>query len=253
MFKLTLEKSLKFAKDNITGISHFGASTGQEVAIYLKSNIKQINLFEPQDKPFQILKDKYENTKNINLFKFGLGSKDKVVELNIADFKNGESSSILNPKLHLDYHPDVKFNKKESIEIRRYDSLKSLEDNFLVIDIQGYEMEALTGCINKMSTIDFIYTEVNLVELYENSALIDDLDDFLKTYNFSRYRTHIDVWMMFGDALYVKNDYLNKMQKTSIKIKKLFENQKFVLYIKRLFSFKNYKKVIKKIIKNEKI
>ena len=59
--------------------------------------------------------------------------------------------------------------------------------------------------------------------------------------------------MMFGDALYVKNDYLNKMQKTSIKIKKLFENQKFVLYIKRLFSFKNYKKVIKKIIKNEKI
>ena len=56
MFKLTLEKSLKFAKDNISGVSHFGASTGQEVAIYLKNNISQINLFEPQHKPFEILK-----------------------------------------------------------------------------------------------------------------------------------------------------------------------------------------------------
>ena len=52
--------------------------------------------------------------------------------------------------------------------------------------------------------VDYVFTEVNQDEVYENNANILDLDSYLSRWNFTRVETTWEggVW---GDALYIKN------------------------------------------------
>jgi hypothetical protein len=61
----------------------------------------------------------------------------------------------------------------------------------------------LKGGIKTLATIDYILTEVNRDELYENCTRIEQLDSFLETLNFQRVETHWEggTW---GDAFYLK-------------------------------------------------
>ncbi len=51
-------------------------------------------------------------------------------------------------------------------------------------------------------------SEVNLEELYEGCCLIDELDEYLKSFGFERKITKLwdDGAVGWGDALYIKND-----------------------------------------------
>ena len=75
--------------------------------------------------------------------------------------------------------------------------------NFLNMDTQGYELEVLRGAEKTLRKIDCVYTEVNNTEVYENNALIEDIDDFLKEYDMVRVETD---WMggTWGDAFYIR-------------------------------------------------
>ena len=101
------------------------------------------------------------------------------------------------------YHPHIKFEKTNDIDIKKLDSLDNIKVNFLNIDVQGYELEVLKGGIKTLENIDYIYSEVNRNELYENGVLVEDLDEFLYQYNFRRITTS---WCggTWGDALYIK-------------------------------------------------
>ena len=146
---------------DISGISHIGAHVGQEVKIYKENNIDNIYLFEPQKSIFEKL-IKNVNTNEVFCFNFGLGSENFKTFINTGESNDGESASILRPKLHLDLYPEITFEKKEEIEIKVYDELNISGVNFICIDTQGYELEALKGCKNSLKKIDYIYTEVNL-------------------------------------------------------------------------------------------
>ena len=101
---------------NIVGVSHFGAHLGQEVTVYKELNIKNIHLFEPQKKLFNVLQEKFSNDSNISLYNFGLGNEDKSEKLNLSPQNNGLSASILKPKKHRDLYPDIKFEGTEDID-----------------------------------------------------------------------------------------------------------------------------------------
>ena len=55
-----------------------------------------------------------------------------------------------------------------------------------------------------LNNFDYVYAEVNQKELYENCELVDQIDEYLKKYNFVRETT---VWTQhgWGDAVYVKH------------------------------------------------
>ena len=145
---------------NISGISHFGAHLGQEINTYLENEIVNIHLFEPQTEIFNQLYEKYKKFRYLNFYNFGLGNENKNVIMYL-DNSNSESSSILKPKTHLDLYPNIGFEDTVDIEIKIYDDLTINNVNFLNIDIQGYELEALMGCKKSMDVIDYIYTEIN--------------------------------------------------------------------------------------------
>ena len=69
------------------------------------------------------------------------------------------------------------------------DILPKYEDihfNFLNLDIQGAELKALKSMGDYLNNVDYIYTEVNSDYVYEDCALITELDDYLSQFKKSR-------------------------------------------------------------------
>jgi hypothetical protein len=77
------------------------------------------------------------------------------------------------------------------------------EYNFINIDVQGYELEVFKGASNMLNKIDFIISEVNRDELYENCAKVDEIQSYLSAYGFVMVEVSWDggTW---GDALFIK-------------------------------------------------
>ncbi len=236
--KLTNKYNLK-----IIGISHFGAHKGQEVKSYLKNGITNIHLFEPQKNAYEFLSHKFKNVNEVNLYNFGLGDSNESMTLNVEKNNDGMSSSVLQPLEHIKYYPEIKFNQTEQINIKRYEDLGVSNVNFLNIDIQGFELEALKGCGEKLSEIDYIYIEINRKELYLNNPHVSEIDNYLRNYNFLRVKT---IWassnLPFGDALYIKKEKLSKNYILFSNIKSIFWSTGF------FYVFIDFFRIIKKFL-----
>ena len=190
---------------NVTGVIHVGGHIGQEMETYRKNNVDNLIVFEPQQIPFQKLKSVVDSLDfpNVQLVNKALGNSCSTVEMTCND--DGLCSSILNPKHVLEQYPNIIFDRKETVEMITMDSFigENHNYNFLNMDTQGYELEVLRGAEKTLRKIDCVYTEVNNTEVYENNALIEDIDDFLKEYDMVRVETD---WMggTWGDAFYIR-------------------------------------------------
>lgn len=71
------------------------------------------------------------------------------------------------------------------------------------LDIQGAELLALKGADDILNNIDYIYTEINIKEIYENCCLLHQVDDYLKSFGFIRIIINITHYG-WGDAFYIK-------------------------------------------------
>lgn len=191
---------------NISGIIHIGAHYGEEIYEYLKNGIQDIVLFEPLSNNFNILENNLKNLNaNIQGYQVALGSKKGKATMFLSD-NEAQSSSILKPKIHLTHHPNVKFEGTEEVEVEVLDDYNITNCNFINIDVQGYELEVFKGSTKTLNSIDYIYCEVNRGEMYEGNVMIDELDEFLSSYGFTRVETFWpEEWFQWGDALYIKN------------------------------------------------
>tara|TARA_X000000368_G_scaffold331006_1_gene268119 strand:+ start:19 stop:750 length:732 start_codon:yes stop_codon:yes gene_type:complete len=236
MISIFLEKF----KNEINGIAHVGAHLGQEVEQYLKFNVKKIYLFEPQNAIFNNLLKKMNNYENVKCFNIGLGSKNQSNTLYKSDGNEGKSSSILEPNYHLKVQPDIQFNETEEITVQRFDDLGIETLNFLTIDVQGYELEVIKGFGDKLNDVEFIFTEINTKNLYSDNALVKDIDEYLKQYNFIRIFTNIDCFKHYGDAFYIKQSNKNYKKPfldfliKNIVISNFYLNFKKIFYPKKL-------------------
>ena len=75
--------------------------------------------------------------------------------------------------------------------------------NFLNIDVQGFELEVLKGACGSLKNIDSMIVEVNRDEVYSGCPMIEDIDNFLQDFNFTRVEVG---WQSksWGDAFYAK-------------------------------------------------
>jgi hypothetical protein len=125
--------------------------------------------------------------------------------MNVETANSGQSSSILNPKLHLSQYPHIIFNSTEEVDMFRLDDMNIDLDNinFINIDVQGYELEVFKGAEKTLNNIDYIMSEINRDEVYENCVKIDELIEFLKLYGFELVEQD---WAggTWGDGLFIK-------------------------------------------------
>jgi FkbM family methyltransferase len=187
----------------ITGVIHIGAHYGQEHSLYESENITNIVYFEPLSKNYKVLKENVGDKSFI--FNCALGNETKKVMMNVESANQGMSSSILKPKLHVNQYPHIVFNDTEEVDMKKLDEIDFdfSKFNLINIDVQGYELEVFKGSIEKLNNVDYIISEINRDEVYENCAKVDELDNFLNQFGFKRVETN---WAghTWGDALYIK-------------------------------------------------
>ena len=197
-------------KSKIYGIVHIGANELEELSSYLKKNIKRIVWIEPNPNKYKLIEKKLSKYDEMFLGKFAAGSKKKKLFLNISN--NSQSSSLLEMGTHKTSYPNIFYVSKVEVEVLAFDewlkerSLDKRKYNFINIDIQGYELEALKGMRRQIKNADYIYLEVNFRQVYLNCSQIEDIDKFLSEFNFYRVGTY-KTRRGWGDAIYVK-DYI---------------------------------------------
>ncbi len=190
---------------NITGVVHVGAHYGIfEEKDFRECGVRNQMFFEPIVYGWNTLKNNFEGKYPIH--NVAVGNENKKVIMHCDHDNSAMSSSILTPKKHLEYYPNVHFVEDIEVDMVRLDDYLNIDlmmpYNMLNIDVQGYELEVLKGATKLINRyIDYVYCEVNREELYENCSMVEDVDKFLS--DFHRVET---AWTPngFGDALYVR-------------------------------------------------
>lgn len=192
---------------DIKGIIHVGGHLAEEYDFYKNKGIKNVIWIEANPFIFNQLKEKAVNNLCYNSL---ISDRDN----NFVDFyltNNGQSSSMLEMDRHKQHHPSVYVYKKIQLKSIRLDTLIKTEKinisnyNFLNLDIQGAELLALKGMSNNLNHVDYIYTEVNVADVYKGCSKLDDLDIFLLDYGFKRVELKMTPYE-WGDAFYIKEN-----------------------------------------------
>jgi FkbM family methyltransferase len=190
-----------------SGIIQVGAHWAEELADFDRLGIKELVLIEPLKEAFSIMQNNARNRPDTLTFNAALASREGKMTMFVETVNQGQSSSLLKPKHHVVQHPDIVFDKTEQVTVMTMDGLGINYPlyNGIVIDVQGAELEVFKGAEKTLAgDIQFIYTEVNREEMYENCTLVEDLDEFLKKFGFVRVETNF--WgSNYGDAVYIKN------------------------------------------------
>jgi len=199
-------------KVQVTGVIHVGAHWGQEFEAYSFLGVEKLVFIEPCQAAFQILLNKFSNNPNIKLFNCACGQISGTSAMFTTGPANqGMSNSLLQPKVHLIQHPRVIFNGTEMVNVKKLDDLEfdKTEYGLLNMDCQGFEDRVLIGAKKTLKSIDYVYTEVNRMEMYEGNAMIEDIDRILS--DFQRVETG---WASdhhgWGEAMYIRKTILQQ-------------------------------------------
>ncbi len=159
-----------------------GANKGEYTELILKyatSNMVQLHLFEPQKSCIELLNKKFSQHTDIRINKFGLSLESQHVIL----YKDKDQSGLASVyKRNLDYH-NIKLNEVEKVTLQsasEYIKEQSINKiNFIKIDIEGHELEALRGFGN------FLKPEnIDLVQFEYGGANLDSHTSLLELFNF---------------------------------------------------------------------
>jgi FkbM family methyltransferase len=185
------------------GILHVGAHECEELPDYEKYISRdKILWIEALPDKVNFCKEKYPN---ILIEEAVVSNCNDLVTFHISN--NGQSSSILELGLHKQFHPQVWYVNSFIAETKLLKDIivnYQIPFNFINLDIQGSELKALKGMEEYLHKIDYIYTEVNSDYVYEDCALIGEIDEYLKS--FGLYRVELN-WCgdnRWGDAFYIR-------------------------------------------------
>jgi len=202
---------------SIGGINTFidiGSNRGQFALVARYTNISStIYSFEPQSEPASKYKMIFKADKNAILFQSAIGLKEEEKKMYIS--KRDDSSSILEIGANqTTIFPGTQTSSAKLIKVaplHRFLSKRDLvNDVFVKIDVQGYELEVLKGITKYIKSFDYLYVECSFIELYEGQSLAYEVIQYLNSFSFilkGIYNTHYDRngIAIQGDMLFMKD------------------------------------------------
>lgn len=160
-----------------------GANRGQfAAAVHSVIPQAQIFSFEPLKSATEKFKKVFADATNIQLHEVAIGAVSGRADFHVS--KCADSSSLLPIGKRLEHvFPGTGESHLESVEVRNLTDVLSSRDikrpALLKLDVQGYELEALRGCLGLLPCFDFVYAECSFVEFYTGQALASEIIDFL--------------------------------------------------------------------------
>lgn len=187
-----------------TGVLHVGAHLGEEAKAYEESNWVPVVWIDAQPQLCEELRLNL-NPRNHEIICAAIWDKAGIeIDFNVSS--NSQSSSLLEFGTHASNYPQNTVVDKYSVQTSTLADIKPRFQNlnFLNLDIQGVELQAVKGFSSGISSISWIYTEVNREEVYIGCTKVDDLDRYLESNGFRRIATRWCLGVGWGDALYIR-------------------------------------------------
>jgi FkbM family methyltransferase len=197
------------------GVIHIGAHAAQEASDYAHHELEPVRWFEAIPSLVERAKlhlAQYPNQEIHEALFWSEPGEEKVFNLASNDLG---SSSIFDFHLHSASYPEVKMSDSLllvtttlDIEVSNYSKL-SEKVAYLVLDVQGAELEVLRGAANSLERFDVIMSEVSTRELYKGAPVYSNLIDWLKVHGFTLIAEDLNNEVGWGDALFMKTSLLN--------------------------------------------
>jgi FkbM family methyltransferase len=194
----------------LEGGAHVGSDTAQLAEMFPKGHVYA---FEPLPHLFKRLQMTTRRNRNVTCHPIALSDRNGTVTMYVSEGASDASSSLRQPKEHLTYHPDVSFNQKIEVPCLRLDDW-ALQNHishidFIWLDVQGHELSVLKAGENILATVRAIYTEVNLIELYEGAPTYAELRGWLEARGFVVEKEAL-AWEDAGNVLFVRRELFDK-------------------------------------------
>ena len=191
---------------NPSGVLHVGAHLCEEAVMYEKFKWLPCYWVEANQALLAAAKSKLNDLSKNHFFYEGVvwEKSGEKIQFNITN--NFQSSSVFEMGTHRNLYTDVFVNLVEERITTTLDELIPVEScfDFINLDIQGAELNAIKGLGSRLANVNWIYTEVNKKKVYKNIYLVKDIDNYLRSYGFKRIATYWLPGAGWGDALYVK-------------------------------------------------
>lgn len=191
----------------ITGVLHIGAHEAEEAKAYRRLHIKNVWWIEANPELIPNLQAILRRFPGNNLLQAVVTDKDGE-EVTFHVTNNMQSSSVLEFGTHPLVSPDVFFTHDLTLQTATVDTLArehGISANFMNLDIQGAELLALKGAEEFLEQVDYIYTEINVDELYVDCVRLKDLSKWLALRGFSLKEKAMAGQAGWGDALYIRD------------------------------------------------
>ncbi|MDD1678314.1 MAG: FkbM family methyltransferase [Methanomicrobiales archaeon] len=183
----------------INGIVHVGTNDGYEMHWYKMMGIKHLIGVEPLPSAQELFGQKHPD---LPLFGYALSDHDGIGVLHPTE-GDGQGSSLL---IDAKPNPDYKFLPDVHVIVRRWDSIvrESVGFDFglydcLVMDVQGYEWEALHGFGDQLKHFNMINVELSEEPIYVGGRPAREVVEWLATQGFnidSPITEHDDVFFI---------------------------------------------------------
>jgi len=171
----------------LSTVVDIGANRGQFALAARAISDAKVFSFEPLPAVAAIFQQVFSEDLAVRLFVSAIGEKTekKLMHLSARD----DSSSLLEiGAAQSEFFPGT--HEVGSLEVRVgiLDEFLTKEEiirpAMLKLDVQGFELQALSGCRSLIANFDYVYCECSFVELYKGQKLAGDVIAYLHTFGF---------------------------------------------------------------------
>jgi FkbM family methyltransferase len=170
-------------------IVDIGANRGQ-FALAAQTLIPDANIisFEPLAQPAQKFRELFNGNKQVRLHQLAIGPERGTADIHVSG--RDDSSSLLPiTELQDQLHPGTAESGVEKVQVERLAGVLNVADivapALLKLDVQGYELETLRGCLDLLPSFAYVYVECSFVEFYRGQAFADQVIAFLREHGFA--------------------------------------------------------------------
>lgn len=152
-----------------------GANVGDFTHTYLKLGAKKVIAVEPQSKVIEGMKKRFQKTKKVEIVKAGidnkLGKKEIMICEQVDKVSTFSKDQVKNSRLNKTHT----WSSSEMVNMITIDSMieKYGNPDFIKIDVEGFEKQAIQGLSQKVKLIQFEILKENLDDAL---WIIDHLD-----------------------------------------------------------------------------
>jgi FkbM family methyltransferase len=174
------------------GVVQVGAHKGEEVHLFREYGFGALTLIEPNPPRVEELRRNFGSDPGVSIVEVAVGEANGEARFFVHTSRSGstEAASLLQMKAIKEIVQTMHTAEEITVPVVTLDSLVEQGKvspercNLLVVDIQGGEGALFRGAQASVRRFDAIITEVNVIPLYEDALLEDELIGMLMGFGF---------------------------------------------------------------------